>query len=147
MDKKHKVIGGGTVAVAALIYATNLYINAPKPYDIIRVIDGDTVEFHADFLPSPLEKKLALRIEGVDTPEKRGACDKEKELAEKASQFTQRMIDNAKDIKIRIVDWGKFGGRVIGDVLIDGKSLSKELIRNGHAVPYDGGKKIKDWCK
>jgi endonuclease YncB( thermonuclease family) len=40
---------------------------------------------------------------------------------------------------------GKYGGRVLGDVIIDGEPLSKKLIASGYAIPYDGGTK-KSWC-
>ena len=37
---------------------------------IIRVNDGDTVVIAAPFLPAPLKPELAVRVFGVDTPEK-----------------------------------------------------------------------------
>ena len=44
---------------------------------IIRVTDGDTVVIAAPFLPAPLKPELAVRVYGVDTPEKgfRGQCE------------------------------------------------------------------------
>ena len=55
-----------------------------KVYDwkITRVIDGDTIEVAAPWLPDPLNKKLSIRIFGVDTPEKgfRAKCDSEAHL-------------------------------------------------------------------
>ena len=43
---------------------------------IVRVTDGDTVVIAAPFLPAPLKPELAVRVYGVDTPEKgfRGQC-------------------------------------------------------------------------
>jgi len=55
------------------------------------------------------------------------------------------MIKKGKSIKIAISDWDKFGGRVLGDVIVDGKSLRRELIANGHAREYYGEKK-QSWC-
>ena len=45
-------------------------------WDVLRVIDGDTVEIEAPYLPEPLAPKLSIRVYGVDTPEKgwRGQC-------------------------------------------------------------------------
>ena len=37
---------------------------------IVRVNDGDTVVIAAPFLPAPLKPELAVRVFGVDTPEK-----------------------------------------------------------------------------
>jgi len=37
---------------------------------ILRVSDGDTIVIAAPYLPPPLKPELAVRIYGVDTPEK-----------------------------------------------------------------------------
>jgi len=120
-----------------------------KEYDwkITRVIDGDTVAFEADFIPEPLKKELSIRVYGVDTPEKgfRGQCDKEKAAGEAASAFTKKLVKSAKNTKIAIWDWDKYGGRVLGDVILDGKSLRKQLIDNGYAREYYGEAK-QSWC-
>lgn len=123
----------------------------PYTYKITRVIDGDTVEFQADFMPDPLPKKLSIRVLGVDTPEKghRAACPKEAAAAEKASQFTKDTLNNAikakQSIQIELQSHDKYGGRVLGDVIINGQKLSALLIANGHARPYFGEKK-SSWC-
>jgi len=117
-------------------------------YKITRVIDGDTVAFEAPFLPDPLKKELSIRVYGVDTPEKswRGQCDKEKELGEAASKFTKMVLKKATHVQVVIMDWDKYGGRVLGDVLIEGNSLRKLLIDQGYAREYYGDKK-ESWCK
>lgn len=116
-------------------------------YKVTRVIDGDTVAFEAPFLPAPLKQELSIRVYGVDTPEKsfRGKCDKEKQMGEAASAFTKKMLKGAKTVKVSIIDWDKYGGRVLGDVIIDGKSLRKMLIEKGYAREYYGDKK-ESWC-
>lgn len=124
----------------------------PYEWKVTRIIDGDTVEFGAPFLPDPLPKKLSIRVLGVDTPEKghRAACPKEAAAASRASQFTKTTLDNAykdnKKVLIELKSHDKYGGRVLGDVIIDGKRLSTLLIENGHARPYDGKKK-SSWCE
>ena len=117
-------------------------------FPITRIIDGDTVAFEAEFLPDPLKKELSIRVYGVDTPEKswRGECDSEKELGEKASKFTKKLIDEAVDVQVAIYKWDKFGGRVLGDIIIDGKSLRYALIEKGYAREYYGDKK-ESWCE
>lgn len=117
-------------------------------YKITRIIDGDTVAFEANFLPDPIKKELSIRVYGVDTPEKgwRGQCEKEKQMGEAASKFTKDQIKNAKEIKVGIAKWDKFGGRVLGDILFDGESLREMLIEKGYARPYFGDKK-ESWCE
>jgi len=120
-----------------------LYAQGPYEWKIVRVIDGDTVEMQVDFLPDELGNKLRIRVWGVDTPEKgfRAQSVHEAEMGERASAFTKQLIGNAKDIKVTIVMWDKFGGRVLGDLIIDGKSLRQQLLDNGFAREYYGTKK------
>lgn len=116
-------------------------------WEVLRVIDGDTVEIEAPYLPPPLAQKLSIRVYGVDTPEKgwRGQCDKEKALGAAASKFTQDLVNNAQTIMVELRKWDKFGGRVLGDLWIDGKSLTALLIENGYAREYHGEAK-QSWC-
>jgi endonuclease YncB( thermonuclease family) len=115
---------------------------------IIRVIDGDTVEFEAPFLIDPLPKKLSIRVWGVDTPEKsfRAKCEKEAAMGAEATKFTKDLLANAKTTQISIYEWDKYGGRVLGDVIIDGNSLTKMLIDKGYAREYYGDAK-QSWCE
>ena len=117
-------------------------------YPVTRVKDGDTVEFEAKWLPAPLKPVLSLRVLGVDTPEKapRAKCASEAERGERATAFTKQAIQNARRIEIELVSWDTFGGRVLGDVIIDGKHrLSQLLIDNQLARPYHGEAKTS-WC-
>jgi endonuclease YncB( thermonuclease family) len=114
---------------------------------ITRVIDGDTVAFHADFLPAPLKKELSIRVYGVDTPEKgfRAACPSEAARGEAASAFTKNAIATSTTRQITLIDWDKYGGRVLGDVILNGQSLRSMLIANGFAREYYGEAKTS-WC-
>ena len=118
-------------------------------YDAIitRVIDGDTIAFQANFLPDPLKKELSIRVFGVDTPEKgfRAGCPSEDVKGQAASAFTKAQINAAKHRQVVIMDWDKYGGRVLGDVLLDGKSLRTMLIQFGFAREYYGEAK-QSWC-
>lgn len=117
-------------------------------YKITRVVDGDTVAFQADFLPAPLKPELSVRVFGVDTPEKghRAQCPSEAERGEAASAFTKKLVAASKTQSIVLMSWDKYGGRVLGDVILDGKSLRKQLIDQGFAREYYGEAK-QSWCK
>lgn len=117
--------------------------------EIIRVTDGDTVVIAAPFLPAPLKPELAVRVWGVDTPEKNhlAKCDLEKQRGLAATEFTKKMVAQSQTRQVVIYGWDKFGGRVLGTVILNGVDLRTELIRNGFAVPYFGEKKEHDWCK
>jgi endonuclease YncB( thermonuclease family) len=131
--------------VALLLSATPAF---STPYEITRVLDGDTVEIAVDFLPSPLPPKLSIRVMGVDTPEKapRAQCDAEADLAKKASAFTKNAVANALEIDVVILKWDKYGGRVLGEVYLDHQSLAESLISAGLARPYKGEAK-SSWCE
>ena len=115
--------------------------------NITRVIDGDTVAFEAAWLPDPLKKELSIRVFGVDTPEKghRAQCPKEDVMGQKATEFTKKAVVSAKKRQVILMDWDKYGGRVLGDVILDGKSLRQGLIANGLAREYYGEAKTS-WC-
>lgn len=114
---------------------------------IIRAVDGDTIVIAAPYLPAPLKPELGVRIFGVDTPEKgfRGKCESEKVRGEQASVFTKDVIKATKKHQVVLYDWDKFGGRVLGDILLDGMSLRALLIKNGFARAYFGDAK-QSWC-
>jgi micrococcal nuclease len=116
--------------------------------EITRVIDGDTVAFRAPFLPDPLKKELSIRVFGVDTPEKghRAQCESENARGQAASAFTKNAIAQATQRQIILMDWDKYGGRVLGDVILNGQSLRQMLIANGYAREYYGEAKTS-WCQ
>jgi endonuclease YncB( thermonuclease family) len=114
---------------------------------ILRVSDGDTIVIAAPFLPQPLKPELAVRIYGVDTPEKgfRGQCDSEKQRGEAASVFTKNLVQASQQRQVVLYGWDKFGGRVLGDIILNGQSLRAQLIANGFAREYYGEAK-QSWC-
>ena len=114
---------------------------------ITRVIDGDTVAFAATFLPAPLKQELSIRVYGVDTPEKgfRAKCPSEDQRGQAATAFTKAQINAATTRQIVLIDWDKYGGRVLGDVLLNGQSLRAMLIQQGYAREYYGEAK-QSWC-
>lgn len=114
---------------------------------ITRVIDGDTVAFEAHWLPDPLKKELSIRVFGVDTPEKgfRAKCPEEDARGQAATAFTKAQINAAQKREVMLIDWDKYGGRVLGDVFLNGKSLRNMLIQNGYAREYYGDAKTP-WC-
>jgi len=114
---------------------------------ILRVNDGDTVVISAPFLPAPLKPELAVRIYGVDTPEKgfRAQCASEDQRGQAASAFTKNAVANTQKHQVVIYGWDKFGGRILGDMILNGVSLRAELIKNGYAREYFGEAK-QSWC-
>ena len=94
-----------------------------------------------------LKKELSIRIFGVDTPEKghRAGCPAEAQRGEMASAYTKQLVAAAKTRQIALMGWDKYGGRVLGDVILNGVSLRQSLIQNGFAREYYGEAK-HSWC-
>ena len=112
---------------------------------VISVYDGDTFRVNIDSLPPIVGKNIRIRVNGVDTPEIRGKCQYEKNLALKARDFVRSKLANAKEIKLTNLQRGKYF-RVVANVVVDGVSLEQELLDNKLAYEYSGGKKLS-WCR
>jgi endonuclease YncB( thermonuclease family) len=140
------------ITIAMLVAASSVFAQKQPQgvtYDaqILRVSDGDTVVISAPFLPKPLKPELAVRIYGVDTPEKgfRAKCPQEDARGQAASKFTKDLVTSSQKFQVTLYAWDKFGGRVLGDILLNGKSLREQLISNGYAREYFGDAKTS-WC-
>ena len=135
------------IAVVVPAYAQKVPQGVTYDAQILRVNDGDTVVISAPFLPKPLKPELAIRIYGVDTPEKgfRAQCPSEDQRGQAATAFTKNAVASTQKHQVTIYGWDKFGGRVLGDMILNGVSLRAELIRNGFAREYYGDAK-QSWC-
>ncbi len=142
-----KFIALALVMLATPAIAQKTPVGVTYDITIVRAIDGDTVVVTAPYLPAPLKPELGVRIFGVDTPEKsfRAKCESEKKRGEQASVFTKDVIAATKKHQVVLYDWDKFGGRILGDILLDGMSLRDLLIKNGFAREYYGDAK-QSWC-
>jgi len=114
--------------------------------NIIKVVDGDTVDVDIDLGFGIWLHKERVRVMGIDTPESRTSDKVEKifGLAAKArlssllgaeAILQTQVSKKGEDMK------GKFG-RVLGNfVSINGEKCAAVLVREGHAVAYQGGSK------
>ena len=127
-------------------------INASPNYgsiaisSIISVYDGDTFRANIPNYPPIVGENIGIRINGIDTPEIQGKCAKEISLAKDAQRLAEKTLRSAKVIELRNLQRGKYF-RVVADVYADGVNVGDELVKESLAVVYDGGKKVKDWCK
>ena len=111
----------------------------------------DTIEIETD-----------IRLNGIDTPEKRPLKKKrdgtlrsaESRANEKYAAAQSRLAllnllkDNELNLTVSNPTIGKYAGRIVAIVKVDGMDAAQYLIENGHALPYDGGRKVElDWEK
>ncbi len=111
---------------------------------IIKVIDGDTFRADINELPDIIGKNIRIRILGINAPEINGKCAFEKELAIKARDFVQILLNNADLVVLKNLNRGNFF-RLLAEVIVDGKNLGELLVANDLAVRYQGKKK-SSWC-
>ena len=119
--------------------------------EIKKVLDGDTIDVIID-LGFDLAKTERVRIAGVDTPEKRTRNLEEKALGIDATEWLkdklEGAIDGDDDLVIRTELVGGVGkyGRLLGWLYIGDSdlSLNEQMITEGYAHAYDGGKKNMD---
>ncbi len=85
---------------------------------------------------------VAVRGDGVDTPEIRGSkCPEEHAAAIEARDFVRAWVAEGP-VFVYNVRPGMFAGRMLGSTIrIDGRFLKDDLIAAGLARPYDGGKR------
>lgn len=113
--------------------------------DVVKVVDGDTVDVDIDLGFGICLKDERVRVMGIDTPESRtsdkvekvfglAAKDRLKELLENGAMLVTTEDKHGEDMK------GKFG-RILGDFELDGKRVTDIMIEEGHCVAYFGGSK------
>lgn len=89
---------------------------------VVAVTDGDTIKVLQD------GRETKIRLYGVDTPEKKQA------FGQKAKDFTASLVAG-KIVEVEPVDQDRYG-RTVGLVTVVGRSLNKELVKNGFAWVY-----------
>ena len=111
--------------------------------ELDRVVDGDTVDVVLDLGFDVKLHKQRVRLHGIDTPESRTRDLAEKKLGLAAKKRLQELC--VGKFKIKSLGKGKYG-RILGiPNTEDGEDICKILIKEGHAVEYYGGKKVKTW--
>lgn len=130
--------------IANTLFAAQQYGNVFVD-EVTSIYDGDTFRVSIKDYPAIIGNRVAIRVNGIDTPEIRAKCKKEKLLARKAKQFTVNFLRTSKVIELRNIQRGKYF-RIVADVYGDGVNLTTELIKHKLGVAYDGGKKSKNWC-
>ena len=109
---------------------------------ITRIVDGDTMDIDIDLGFGVWLHKERVRIYGIDTPESRTRDKVEKKYGLMAKEFVKQFVKgNSIILSTKEYDAkGKFG-RILGDIIVDRKSLSETMIQEHHAVPYFGQSK------
>jgi micrococcal nuclease len=121
-----------------------LYLCMSAQADVLRVIDGDTMEVKV-YLWHGLTLEDQVRLLGPNTPELRPKnmtkeqAEKEKAAALAAKAFTENWLKAAAvQGHVVIASCGRDAfGRSLGDISdLKGDSLTDALLKSGHAKPW-----------
>ncbi len=107
--------------------------------------DGDTIRFNLPDYPPIVGNDIRVRLNGIDTPEIKGKCKKEKYEAQQARDMVADILKGAEKITLVNMKRGKYF-RIAADIIVDSKNLGDMLIEAGMAIKYHGGKKSNKWC-
>lgn len=140
------------VVIAATLIVTVVPVEAarrkpfPGPVEatVIDVIDGDTFLAEAQVWPGH-SVTVNIRIRGIDAPEMKARCGKEREAALVARTELHALISSGS-ISLSNIAGAKYYGRVLADVANrDGLSVGPLLLDRALVRPYAGGKR-GGWC-
>ena len=148
--KMHQVIL--IVALLVSLHLCNVLSSYAESYGdyqgavYVRNYDGDTITFNLPKLHPIIGKKISIRVDGIDTPEIKGKCEKEKYEAQQTRDMVSDILKDAEQITLKNMKRGKYF-RIVADVIVDGENLGNMLIEAGVAIKYSGKKKIHQWCE
>ena len=113
---------------------------------VSKIVDGDTVDVDIDLGFGMWLRKERVRVMGIDTPESRTSDKMEKVFGLAAKERLTSLLGAEAILHTQVSKKGedmkgKFG-RVLGNfVSLNGEKCAAVLIREGHAVAYQGGSK------
>ena len=113
---------------------------------VSKIVDGDTMYVTDINLGFGVVNRgdtgggICLRLNGIDTPESRTRNLEEKKYGLAAKEFVKAFSPVGTEVTLRTYKKGKYG-RWLADIKVGGKWLCKELIKNHHAVEYEGQSK------
>ena len=109
---------------------------------VIRVVDGDTVDAHID-LGFDVSIKNRIRLSGIDAPESRTRNLTEKKYGLEAKEKLSELLTCESDvITVQSHGLGKYG-RVLGTLYVGDKNINETMISEGYAIAYQGDRKIE----
>lgn len=112
----------------------------------LKNYDGDTIDVFIPNVHPLLGEKIAVRVRGTDTAERKGKHPCEKDRAFAAQELVGKTMESAKRIDLTNIGRDKYF-RILADVIADGRSLKDVIAEAGLGYAYNGGtKKAVNWC-
>jgi micrococcal nuclease len=112
--------------------------------EIVKVVDGDTVDFLID-LGFGIYTKQRVRLNRIDAPETLTKDETEKKFGNEAKEYVSVWLINQSKLKIKTYKDDKYG-RILADIFGNNSiCLNQLLIDEGYAWEYSGDSKVKDF--
>ena len=104
-----------------------LFIGVAHAENAVKVIDGDTIHIGS--------KKY--RFSGIDTPEMKQTCKKDNQIVMCGVIAKNALVKkiNKQQVSCKEEEIDRYK-RIVAECFVNNDSLSKYLVRNGHAVAY-----------
>ena len=104
-----------------------LFIGVAHAENTVKVIDGDTIHIGS--------KKY--RFSGIDTPEMKQTCKKDNQIVMCGVIAKNALVKkiNKQQVSCEEEEIDRYK-RIVAECFVNSESLSKYLVRNGHAVAY-----------
>lgn len=104
-----------------------LFIGVAHAENAVKVIDGDTIHIGS--------KKY--RFSGIDTPEMKQTCKKDNQIVMCGVIAKNALVKkiNKQQVNCKEEEIDRYK-RIVAECFVNNDSLSKYLVRNGHAVAY-----------
>ena len=114
--------------------------------EIVKVIDGDTVDVNIDLGFGVWMKKQRIRLFGIDTPESRTRDLEEKKYGNIAKQYLKDSLKKGTPVLRTHKDKSGKYGRILGEMLYineEGEmiNINQVMIEKHLAVAYHGQSK------
>lgn len=123
---------------------------------VLRVLDGDSIEVQIQ-LWEGLTYTTQLRLVGIDAPEIHATDPQEKKMGEASRLALEQKLRwgipfkdggvkviYGPQVLVRIIKKDKYAGRWLAEVFLPEdptNSINDWMLKEGHAKPYDGGKR------
>ena len=129
------------IPLIIILFLLSTYTWADFDAEVIRIVDGDTIQVKGDD-----DKKLKIRLLGIDAPELKQNFGKESSL------YLNKIINGEFINVISLSNKDKpytldFYKRILGKIILNGKDINLEMIKKGmawHYKKYKNSQSIED---
>ena len=108
--------------------------------ELIKVVDGDTIDVSVDLGFKVWLRKERVRLLGINTPESRTRNLAEKKMGLASKERLKELLPKRVIIRTSKDGKGKFG-RILATPIVDDVDICEQMVSEGFARPYFGGSK------